>query len=224
MSSEPYVCKLNEDGIKYIKHLLSPLIPYLSQYTTSKHLTLCTLLWSILVIAAGYLARYNKYWMLLSIVALMGHVITDLLDGAMSAYQDDGLEKWNFFMDHLLDFVFAICIFVGLSTYFYKRQNTVILPLFIIFAMIIINMAASFLLIVERGLDLGINVQGCFAFNIFHMHLIMIVFYMSIMLCHKRISALWVWIIAILISVLTVYNIYQRQQDLAAGTTTKIIS
>lgn len=216
MSTEPYVCKLNEDGIQYLKQLLSPLIPYLSQYTTSKHLTLCTLLWSLVVVIVGYLARQNKYWMLLAIVALVGHVVTDLLDGAMSTYQDDGLEKWNFFMDHLLDFVFAISIFAGLAIYFYRRQTTLILPLFIIFTMVIINMAASFLLIVERGLDLGINVQGCFAFNIFHMHFIMMIFYTSIIVSRKRVSASWVWVIAILISVLTTYNIYNRQKDLAA--------
>jgi len=218
MSDEPYVCKLNEDSILYLKQALSPLIPYLSQYTTSKHLTLCTLLWSFLVILSGYLARFNKYWLILSIMALMGHVVTDLLDGALSSYQNDGLEKWNFFMDHLLDFVLAISIFVGLAVHFYKRQTAMILPLFIIFIMIIINMAASFLLIVERGLDLGINIQGCFAFNIFHMHLVMVLFYIYVMMYRKRTSTLWAWIIASIISLLTVYNIYKRQDDLAKQT------
>lgn len=214
MSDEPYVCKLNEDSIMYLKQLLSPLIPYLSQYTTSKHLTLCTLLWSFLVILSGYLARFNRYWLILSIMALMGHVVTDILDGAMSSYQNDGLEKWNFFMDHLLDFVLAISIFVGLAVHFYKRHTAMIIPLFIIFTMIIINMAASFLLIVERGLDLGINIQGCFAFNIFHMHLIMVLFYIYVMMYRKRTNTLWAWIIASIISLLTIYNVYKRQDDL----------
>jgi hypothetical protein len=151
-------------------------------------------------------------------MALMGHVVTDLLDGALSSYQNDGLEKWNFFMDHLLDFVLAISIFVGLAVHFYKRQTAMILPLFIIFIMIIINMAASFLLIVERGLDLGINIQGCFAFNIFHMHLVMVLFYIYVMMYRKRTSTLWAWIIASIISLLTVYNIYKRQDDLAKQT------
>lgn len=217
MLDEPYVCKLNEDSITYLKQLLSPLIPYLSLYTTSKHLTLCTLLWSMVVILSGYLARFNRYWLLLSVMALMGHVVTDLLDGAMSIYENDGLEKWNFFMDHLLDFVFAISIFVGLALYFYKRQTTMILPLFIIFAMIIINMAASFLLIVERGLDLGINIQGCFTFNIFHMHLIMVIFYIYVMLNRKKTNTMWAWVIATIISMLTVFNIYKRQDELQSN-------
>lgn len=214
MSHEPYVCKLNEDSIIYLKQLLSPIIPYLSEYTTSKHLTLCTLLWSILVILSGYLARFNKYWFIVSIIALMGHVVTDILDGAMSTYQGDGLEKWNFFMDHLLDFVFAISIFVGLSLYFYKKHTKMIIPLFIIFTMIIINMAASFLLVVERGLDLGIKIQGCFAFNIFHMHIVLTLFYIYVMMNGKRTNVLWAWIIASIVSILTILNVYKRQDDL----------
>lgn len=215
MSDEPYVCKLNEDSIIYLKQLLSPLIPYLSEYTTSKHLTLCTLIWSILVILSGYLARFNKYWLIVSIIALMGHVITDLLDGAMSIYQGDGLEKWNFFMDHLLDFVFAISIFVGLSLYFYKKHTKMIIPIFIIFTMIIINMAASFLLVVERGLDLGIKIQGCFAFNIFHMHIVLTLFYIYVMMNGKKTNVLWAWIVASIVSLLTIFNVYKRQDDLA---------
>lgn len=214
-SNEPYVCKLNEDGIKYIKHILSPLIPYLSSFTTSKQLTLCTLVWCLLVIVSGFLARHNKYWLTLSIFALLGHVVTDVLDGALSTYQNDGLEKWNFFMDHILDFVFTISVFVGLVIFFYKKQTFIIVPLFIIFTMVAVNMAASFLLIVERGLDLGIQVHECFAFNIFHLHFIMIVFYIYVMTCHKRINIMWVWIVAFMVTLLTVYNIYKRQAELA---------
>jgi phosphatidylglycerophosphate synthase len=212
--NEPYVCKINEDGIRFVKHILSPLIPYLSKYTTSKQLTLCTLLWCLLVIVSGFLARHNKYWLSLSIFALLGHIVTDVLDGALSTYQNDGLEKWNFFMDHILDFIFTISVFVGLVMYFYKKQTIAILPLFIIFAMVVVNMAASFLLIVERGLDLGINVHECFAFNIFHLHLIMVIFYIYIMMCHKRINIVWIWVVAFILTLLTVYNIYKRQADL----------
>jgi len=220
-NNEPYVCKLNEDGIKYVKNTLSPLIPYLSNITTSKQLTLCTLLWCLLVIVSGLLARHNKYWLSLSIFAILGHIVTDVLDGALSTYQNDGLEKWNFFMDHILDFVFAISVFVGLVLFFYKKQSIVVVPLFIIFAMVIVNMAASFLLIVERGLDLGINVHKCFAFNIFHLHVMLVIFYTYTMLCHKRINIIWVCIVAFMVTMLTLYNIYERQNELAKDTKNK---
>jgi phosphatidylglycerophosphate synthase len=214
-SKEPYVCKINEEGIVYIKSILKTLIPLLSEYVTSPQLTLCTLLWSIIIILSGYMARKNRWWLMVSIIALIGHFITDLLDGEMSIYQNDGLDKWNFFMDHLLDFILAISVFIGLALYFTKHNNKLILPLFIIFSLLIINMAASFLLVAEKGLDLGITINGCFTFNIFHMHVVLIAFYIIIIAFRKlKIKQLWIWLIAIFIGWLTVFNIYKKQDDL----------
>ena len=211
-----YICKRNEEGIQMIESFLSPLIPFLAQCTTSKQLTLCTLLWAFLVIISGYLARSNRLWLLLSLVAVLGHVVTDLLDGALSTYQDDGLEKWNFFMDHILDFVFAISIFTGAVLFLYKKNTKLIIPIFFIFTMVLINMASSFLLIVERGLDLGINVNKSFAFNIFHMHIIIILFYIAFIAFGRNSQSISfaLFIVAIFITILTIYNIYTRQNDL----------
>jgi hypothetical protein len=211
--TEPYVCKLNEDSINRIKEMLTPLIPKLSQYFTSQHMTLFTLLWSLILVASGFLARRHKYWFLVSIISLVGHVITDLLDGEMSLYLNDGLQKWNFFMDHLLDFVLTISVFIGLSLYFYRRNTKVILPIFMIFTMIIINMAASFLLVAEKGLDLGIKVHECLVFNIFHMHILLTIFYIFIMLS-KKINGMWLWFLALFIACLTAFNIYMKQEEL----------
>jgi phosphatidylglycerophosphate synthase len=211
---EPYVCKLNEHSISNIKNTLKLLLPYLSNYLNSTQLTLCTLLWSFLIILAGYLSRNNQLWLLLSIFALLGHVVTDLLDGEMSLYQNDGLEKWNFFMDHLLDFVLAIAIFIGLLLQYYKKHTHILFPLFAIFILIIINMAASFLLIAEKGLDLGIKVHECLTFNIFHMHIILIVFYLINIVFKKKINAVYIWILTVMVGVITIYNIYKKQQEL----------
>lgn len=211
---EPYVCKINEDSILYVKQFLKLFIPFLSKHVNSTQLTFCTLFWSILIIISGYLARTNRLWLFLSIISLIGHLITDLLDGEMSLYQNDGLEKWNFFMDHLLDFILTIAVFIGLVLMFYKKNTIILFPLFIIFAMTIINMAASFLLIAEKGLDLGIQWNDCFTFNIFHMHLIMIIFYILNIIFKKRIKAIYLYPLVLLIGSITLYNIYTKQADL----------
>lgn len=213
-SKEPYVCKINEHSILEIKNLLKLSLPYLSNYMNSTQLTLCTLLWSVLIVLSGYLGRKNRLWLLLSIFALFGHVVTDLLDGEMSIYQDDGLEKWNFFMDHLLDFVLAIAIFIGFVLLYYKKHTQILFPLFAIFTFIIINMAASFLLIAEKGLDLGIQINECLTFNIFHMHIILIVFYLINIVYKKKINAVYIWSLTVLVGVITIYNIYKKQQEL----------
>jgi phosphatidylglycerophosphate synthase len=165
-------------------------------------------------VLSGYLARQNRLWLLLSIIALLGHFITDLLDGEMSLYQNDGLEKWNFFMDHLLDFILTIAVFIGLVLMYYKKNTTILFPLFIIFALIIINMAASYLLIVEKGLDLGVQWNDCFTFNIFHMHFILVIFYIVNIIFKKRIKPLYIYPLVLLIASITMYNIYKKQEDL----------
>lgn len=214
LNKEPYVCKINEDSILYIKQILKLFVPFLSKYVTSTQLTLCTLLWSFLIVVSGYLARSNRLWLLLSIISIIGHFITDLLDGEMSIYQNDGLEKWNFFMDHLLDFILTIAVFIGLVLMFYKKNTIMLFPLFLIFALTIINMAASFLLIAEKGLDLGIQWNDCFTFNIFHMHFILIMFYVINILYPKKIKVFYVYPLLLVIGSITVYNIYKKQQDL----------
>lgn len=213
-SKEPYVCKINENGILYVKNVLKQFIPFMSNYVDSTQLTLCTLLWSILIIISGYLGRKNRIWLLLSIFALIGHFITDLLDGEMSVYQNDGLEKWNFFMDHLLDFILAIAVFAGLVIFYYKKHTQILIPLFFIFALTIINMAASFLLVAEKGLDLGIQINECFTFNIFHMHIILIVFYILNILFRKKMNVTYIWFVTLFIGVITIYNIYSKQKEL----------
>ncbi len=214
MSKEPYVCKVNEDSILYIKNILKLSIPFLSNYVNSTQLTFCTLLWSVLVIISGYLSRYNKLWLLLSIFALIGHFVTDLLDGEMSIYQNDGLEKWNFFMDHLLDFTLTIAVFIGLVLFYYKKHTQILFPLFLIFALTIINMAASFLLIAEKGLDLGVQINDCFTFNIFHMHIILIIFYVINIIVKKKINVLYIWFLTFFIGTITIYNIHSKQKEL----------
>lgn len=214
LKKEPYVCKVNEDSILYVKQFLQLLLPFLSKYVNSTQLTLCTLLWSFLIIISGYLARKNRLWLFLSIISLIGHFITDLLDGEMSLFQNDGLEKWNFFMDHLLDFILTNAVFIGLVLMFYKKNTTILFPLFIIFVLTIINMVASFLLVVEKGLDLGIQWNDCFTFNIFHMHLILIIFYIMNIILRKGIKPLYIYPLVLLISIITIYNIYKKQHDL----------
>lgn len=213
-SKEPYVCKLNEQNISHMKNRLKLLLPYLSNYVNSTQLTLCTLLWSFLIILAGYFSRNNPLWLLLSIFALLGHFVTDLLDGEMSVYQNDGLEKWNFFMDHLLDFVLAIAIFIGFVLQYYKKQTQILFPLFAIFTLLLINMAASFLLVPENGLDLGIKVHECLTFNIFHMHIILVAFYMVNIIFKKKINTMFIWFLSVLIGIITIYNIYKKQLEL----------
>jgi len=70
------------------------------------HLTLLTVLWSIMNIFFAFLARGNIQWLWFVSLMIVLQYITDLFDGAIGRSRNTGLVKWGFFMDHFLDFIF----------------------------------------------------------------------------------------------------------------------
>jgi archaetidylinositol phosphate synthase len=82
------------------------------------HLTLMTILWSAGLIVFGWLAVRDLNWLWLSSLMLFLQWFTDSFDGALGRLRDSGIPKWGFFMDHLLDFVFAAAIFIGYTFLF----------------------------------------------------------------------------------------------------------
>ncbi len=90
-------------------------IPKIPQPIMSHHLTYVTVFWSALTILAGYLAEDARWWLHVMSVAVFGQWLTDSFDGSLGKYRKQGLVKWGFFMDHILDLVFAGSIVIGYS-------------------------------------------------------------------------------------------------------------
>ncbi len=90
-------------------------IPKIPKPIMSHHLTYVTILWSAGTILAGYLAQENRGWLHVMSVMVFGQWLTDSFDGSLGKYRKQGLVKWGFFMDHILDFVFAGSIVIGYS-------------------------------------------------------------------------------------------------------------
>jgi phosphatidylglycerophosphate synthase len=90
----------------------------------------------------AYLAQQNIYWLWGSSVILILHWFTDSFDGAVGRYQNSGLVRWGYYMDHLLDFIFISSIFIGYG--FLLRPDS-ILWLFGMIVVIGAFMANSFL-------------------------------------------------------------------------------
>lgn len=89
-------------------------VPKIPQSIETYHLTMATLLWSVINVVVAVYARNNLS--LLWVVSLMIclQYLTDLLDGELGRQRDTGLVKWGFYMDHFLDFVFLCSlVFVG---------------------------------------------------------------------------------------------------------------
>lgn len=71
------------------------------------HLTMLTLVWSILNPLFGLLARHvSLHFLWMVSLMIVCQYITDLFDGAIGRARDTGLIKWGFYMDHFLDYIF----------------------------------------------------------------------------------------------------------------------
>ena len=108
-----------KDGLSILHRpedrLKAALIPCVPKGIETYHLTLTTVVWSILVILFSWLATFNRQWMWGVSGAIVAQYITDLLDGAIGRNRKTGLIKWGFYMDHFLDYVFLCAMLIGYS-------------------------------------------------------------------------------------------------------------
>lgn len=92
--------------------LKNKLVPFVPKCIETYHLTLTTILWSILVLVFSFLALKNIQWLWGVCLMIFLQYITDLLDGEIGRQRNTGLIKWGYYMDHFLDYIF-LCAMVG---------------------------------------------------------------------------------------------------------------
>lgn len=185
--------------------------PIVSKYFDSRTLTLMTLIWSFLIIFIGFLARNNSLFIWGIIIIIILQQLTDTLDGAVGRYKKEGYIKWGWFMDHLLDIIFAFSIFISLMIYFYKKNNYIVFSFFIIMICTVINMISSLMLACEdKGIDMSICFLNlCFSTDESRVGLILLL--ILIMYNYKKIYTILIFIILIFSIFLTIINIYNKQ-------------
>jgi phosphatidylglycerophosphate synthase len=106
---------------KRANSLLTPverrIIPLLVQrvpcWVHSHHLTLLTLLWSVLMLIAAVGARADAQWLWAMSALIVFQYVTDAIDGKIGKDRNEGLVRWGYYMDHLLDYVFLSSILIG---------------------------------------------------------------------------------------------------------------
>ena len=81
----------------------------------SHHLTMVTVFWSGGIVWCGWLAKENPGWLHVISAMAFGQWLTDSFDGSLSKHRKQGLVKWGFFMDHILDLIFAGSIVIAYS-------------------------------------------------------------------------------------------------------------
>ncbi|MBI2995083.1 MAG: CDP-alcohol phosphatidyltransferase family protein [Candidatus Melainabacteria bacterium] len=121
---------------------LTPLVSLIPKWIKSYHLTLLSILWSLLIVLFSYFARENIKWLWLVSLTIFFQYLSDYFDGSVGRYRNDGLAKWGYYMDHLLDYIFLASIFLG---YFMIVDEIYKYYVFFLFVLMAGFMISSFL-------------------------------------------------------------------------------
>jgi phosphatidylglycerophosphate synthase len=89
-------------------------VPQIPKSIETYHLTLTTVLWSLLNVVWAFFAKDNLDVLWLVSLMIVMQYLTDLFDGEVGRRRGTGLIKWGFYMDHFLDYIFlSSLVFVG---------------------------------------------------------------------------------------------------------------
>jgi len=106
--------KVNTSFLKPLERRLDPIVlPRVPAWIESQHLTLLTIVWCLGILGFSYLASQNIRWLWAVSLMIVLQYITDHFDGKLGKYRDTGLERWGYYMDHLLDYFFLASVIVG---------------------------------------------------------------------------------------------------------------
>ncbi len=124
-----------------LKNWLVPMVP---KCIETYHLTLTTVLWSLLIIVFSFLARYIIGWLWVVSLMIVFQYLTDLLDGEIGRRRNTGLIKWGFYMDHFLDYIFLFSILIGYSFILPNQFNYILFFIMAMFGAFMVNSFLSF--------------------------------------------------------------------------------
>jgi len=129
---------------KYEQEITKKYVSKIPKYIETHHLTLTTILWSLLIIVFSYLAKGDINWLWLVSLMIFFQYITDLFDGAVGRFRKTGLIKWGYYMDHFLDYIFLCSIIIGYSFILPDHFKYLLLLILTIFGAFMVNSYLSF--------------------------------------------------------------------------------
>lgn len=126
--------KTNTSILSHWERRLTPFIlPKIPSWLETYHLTMLTLLWSILILVFSYLSSTNIRWLWVVSGMIVFQYITDYYDGKVGKYRNTGLFRWGYYMDHLLDYFFLCSIIIGYAFILPERSRYQLLFLLAVF-------------------------------------------------------------------------------------------
>jgi phosphatidylglycerophosphate synthase len=127
--------KTNNSFLSPLERRLAPLvIPRIPSWIETQHLTMLTLVWSLLILVFSALAARNLRWLWLVSLMIFLQWVTDHYDGKVGKYRNTGLVRWGYYMDHLLDYFFLCSILLGYGFILPERSRFQLLLMLALFA------------------------------------------------------------------------------------------
>ena len=127
--------KTNTSFLAPLERRVAPFVlPRIPAWLETHHLTMLTLVWSLLILAFSYLAATDIRWLWMVSLMICFQYLTDYYDGKIGKYRNTGLVRWGYYMDHFLDYIFLCSILIGYSFILPERSRYQILIMLAIFA------------------------------------------------------------------------------------------
>src|SRR5882672_2584878 len=127
--------KTNTSFLSPLERRLAPIvIPRIPNWLETYHLTMLTLLWSLMILLFSFLAARNIRWLWMVSVMIALQWVTDHYDGKIGKYRNTGLVRWGYYMDHLLDYFFLCSVIIGYSFILPERSRIQLLLILALFA------------------------------------------------------------------------------------------
>lgn len=127
--------KTNTSFLSPLERRLAPLVvPRIPKWLETYHLTMLTVVWSLMILVFSFLAARNLRWLWAVSLMIALQWVTDHYDGKVGKYRNTGLVRWGYYMDHLLDYFFLCSIIIGYSFILPERACFQLLLLLALFA------------------------------------------------------------------------------------------
>jgi archaetidylinositol phosphate synthase len=137
--------KTNTSFLSPLERRLSPFVlRRIPLWLQTHHLTMLTLVWSLLILGFSYLAATEVRWLWGVSLMIFFQYLTDYYDGKIGKLRNTGLIRWGYYMDHLLDYVFLCSIIIGYAFILPEKSRYQLLFLLALFAAFAVNAFLAF--------------------------------------------------------------------------------
>lgn len=127
--------KTNTSFLSPLERRLAPIvIPRIPMWLETHHLTMLTLVWSLLILLFSSFAARNIRWLWMVSLMIVFQWATDHYDGKIGKHRHTGLVRWGYYMDHLLDYFFLCSVIIGYSFILPERSRFQLLLMLALFA------------------------------------------------------------------------------------------